>query len=689
MSTPSRSEDQLRRPSAYLFYFCIFLGSTLLFALQPLMAKSILPWFGGGAGIWNLCQLFFQVGLLLGYFYAHGLGHRQFLRWLHPLLLLACALFLPVVPNPAWKAGAALSPELSILGLLAATVGLPYALLCSSSPLMADLYRRNFPKSDPYLLFAWSNFGSLLGLLSYPFLIEPGIGLSAQAKCWSAAFVLYGLLASALVVLTPPESPTEEKGNTEAGAHPPEKTSPWPHLSWVLLPALSSLILTAGTHHISSELAPIPLLWCVPLSLYLISYIVVSANIKVYRRQPFGLLLALSVLVFNRAFMVFVSPVSQLVQTWTLLMVYFTVIHGELWEHRPAANRLTAFYLWMATGGALGTFVASILAPWLLVNGQELALSVLALPIAWVVVSYRFLEGNFKNIAAVGALAVTSVSAYQVWSTFQDLNAHAVLTRRNFYGRCIVNDSPQVQLLFNGVTCHGIQFHDPDKSRQATSYFSWQGGVGRSFMYLRKARPQGSSVGVVGLGIGILASYTQPNDTMKFYEIDPKVIDIANQPFLYLRQALGKVQIVQGDARLELEKNQDTYDMLVVDAFSGDAIPTHLLDNEVMAIYRKHLKPEGIIAFHISNRYLSLSKVVSTLANNNGMVPLLYQDEGDLKNYIFPSIWVVAVDPKAPAQVTGYATQVEAFQALGFRIINTRSTLWTDDYTSLFEVLNM
>jgi hypothetical protein len=678
-NTPSAERSTTANWRTTLFHLATFLSSTLLFSLQPLIAKTILPWFGGGAGIWNICQLFFQGGLLLGYLYAHKMSENKNLRYLHPAILCLSLLSLPIIPSASWKDSAQSLPELKILALLTCTVGLPYTLLSCSSPLLATLFKRNFPSVDPYKLFAWSNLGSMLGLLSYPVLIEPNLGLVYQARCWSALFVLYAIIVAGLVMTTPQGLSEHQNEGDDGDSGPKGDRFQW---NWLFLPALSSLILTTATHHISSELAPIPLLWCVPLAFYLLSYIFVSSSYPLFSRRLVVPLTGIAIFFYPQVFLISHDPAWQIGQSWVSLLLIFVALHGELWAHRPSTKGLTTFYLWMSLGGGLGTVVSTIIAPWMFPQGQELSLAMLSVPLTLWVLYRTELAKNLQALSfvvTIGVIFWVSRSVVQLHVMTQE---GLVLVQRNFYGRCIVFQKPDHRSLVNGVTCHGVQYDDDARSLQPSSYFSETSGVGRTLRVMQSMTNQPIRSGVIGLGIGILASYNRPQDSMVIYEIDPKVIDIAKTSFRYLKQAKGKVEVVAGDARIQIEKSTPQLELLVVDAFSGDAIPTHLLDREALRLYGQCVNnnPNSAIAVHITNRYLSLNRVVSGLARDAGLTALIYSDGGNLDKNQFPSVWMVMVKPDSPL--------LEPLRQQGFQVFNNPGIIWTDDYTSIFEVLN-
>lgn len=664
------------------FAATIFLSAFLLFLVQPLVAKQILPWFGGSAAVWNTCMVFFQAMLLAGYAYSDGLS-----RWLstrgqallHGTLLVLSLAWLPVTPEAGWKPAGGEDPALRILGLLFATIGLPYFLLSSTSPLIQTWIARRFSGVEVYRLFALSNFGSLLALLVYPFLIEPAVAGHAQALGWSAAYVLYAGCCAVAAHASARSAASAGPAQAARAQSPPSLEA---HVVWIALPALGSLLLLAITNHITQNIASIPLLWLAPLTLYLVTFILCFERGRWYRRGPFAALFALALgamawaLQANDA----VLHIKFAVPLYCAgLFIACMVLHGELARAKPAPRHLTRFYLLLALGGALGGAFVSLAAPRLFPAYFELPLGLAAsgLAAAW---CWR----RERKWIPAAALAAAAAAAYFALEYFRYVERDAILVARNFYGALRVQqsgtrgDEDEVRRLMHGVIMHGKQYLDPARKHLATTYYGETSGIGRTLASL-EGRPR--RVGVIGLGTGTIAVYGRPGDVFRFYDINPLVIDIAKTQFTYLRDSRARIETILGDARLMLEREPPQgYDVLAVDAFSSDAIPVHLITREALAVYLRHLKPEGVIAFHVTNRYLELAPVVRRLAEPFGLHAILVSDEGAAEEGA-ASDWVLLSRSRAPLEaplLAGAAEEIESPPG---------EAPWTDDYNNLLRAL--
>ena len=661
------------------FGITILAGAFLLFQVQPLVSKAILPWFGGCPAVWTTCMLFFQVVLFAGYCYAHLLQ-----RWLAPrrqaavhlALVVAALALLPILPGAHWKPQDSSNPTWQILLLLAATVGLPYFALSATSPLVQAWFSGVCPDRSPYRLYALSNAGSLVALLSYPFLFEPAFALRQQSLLWSGSFILYAALCGASLVsvwrcvspLPLGEGPAgtgedsrfkvqglaiSRSSNLQISKSPSPR---WlDRLRWLALPACASLMLLATTNHVCQDVAVVPFLWVIPLALYLFSFIVTFDHARWYVRQFWAAaaILALIGSVANdftrlsedRRF--FLNLSEELTLYLGAMFCACMVCHGELARLKPRPRHLTEFYLWIAAGGAIGGLLVGVAAPHCLKANYEWQIGVALSGIlsAGLLVSARWkrtdavAEGKKlptmpyserrQSRSSAGpipprtsrrlslsvvvrstlfACAVLAVVVYLVCSL--DDASYVRDRARNFYGVVAVcdyySDDPDKHelLLRNGQITHGCQFVDPAKHHWPTTYYGETSGVGRAILGLQKSGPV--RVGAIGLGVGTLAAYARPGDLFRFYEINPQVVEMAKKHFTYLVDCRGQCEIKLGDARLSLEAEppQEKFDVIVVDAFSGDSIPTHLLTVEAFDIYRKHLALRGVIAVHVSNRYL-------------------------------------------------------------------------------------
>ncbi len=703
---PARPSDA---PSLLLPAAMVGLGAFLLFQVQPLLAKRILPWFGGSAAVWTACMLFFQVMLLIGYGYAHFLQklppRRQ--AHVHGFLLLASLLIMPLSPSAAWKPTTPGDPTLRILGLLAATVGLPYLLLSATSPLVQAWVSRERPGWQPWRLFALSNTGSLLALLSYPVLIEPFQTLPTQAWAWTLTFGAYVACAVAMAwrARVLPE-------RTEEG---PAEDAPGPGFGlrafWVALAFVPSLLLLSITSHLSTNVAPIPFLWVLPLCLYLLSFILTFEHPRWYVRTVWlGLLgpclWAMSMLLMGRAMdlptwaqskwtsklanaLYVHGPVRLQVVVFGLgIFTVCMVCHGELARLKPQPRSLTSFYLSLSIGGALGGVFAGLVAPRIFDSLLELPLGlVLCGILAFIAWAKDAPQGSIapqKALMLVLALATGGVFAMGVRYRREAANG-SLMQARNFYGALRVKEEGEgedrMRLLLHGTINHGGQFTTPELVGEPATYYGWSSGVGRALADLQLRGPV--KAGIIGLGSGGLLTYVRPGDTFRVYEINPLVETLARTWFRSLPQAPAPVAVVMGDARLMLEREPvQGYDLLAVDAFSSDSIPVHLLTREAFAAYRRHLKPSGILAVHISNRYLDLKPVLVAEASSGGWHAVWMDDEAkEEPEGVYASDWVLlSRDPQSLA-----GPKVKALA----KPLESRRTVrrWTDDFSNLYRIL--
>ena len=657
----------------------IFVSAFLLFQVEPVIAKIILPWFGGSAAVWTTCLLFFQLTLLLGYLYAHWTTERCRPRaqaWIHAGLLGASLLALPVLPGDGWRPSGTGNPILEILALLAATVGLPYFMLSTTGPLVQAWFARRHPGAAPYRLYALSNIASMLALLSYPVLVEPLVATRAQARLWSWAYLVFAALVLGAALRGPGEA------RPDPGGPAPPAPGPATWALWALLPACASALLMAVTNHLTQNVAAIPFLWVLPLCLYLLTFIVCFDREAWYRPILFMALTAAAAGGMAYALVDFenlaIRPTLALFLAG--LLFGYMVCHGELVRLKPHPRHLTAFYLMIALGGALGGLFVGVAAPTLFNGAYELPVALCA---CCILAAARWwslgLRPWLRWAGPVAAAAVTAALAWGVRAYIQDYRVLA----RNFYGGLRVMDTTQeglpVRRLMNGAIDHGEQYLDPEYRRQATTYYGWDSGIG---LALRSLERPGLRAGFIGLGAGTLATYGRPGDTFRFYEINPLVLRLARTEFTFLRDSPAAVTCVLGDARLSLMREApQQFDLLAVDAFSGDAIPVHLLTREAFELYFRHLRPDGLLAVHISNRYLDLGPVVERAAAALGKATLRVETGDDEANDICGATWVLVAGQPGLLQahvLKGAGTPLNP--QLGFRG-------WTDDYSNLFRVL--
>ena len=695
-----------------VFALTIFTGAFLLFEVQPLIAKYILPWFGGGPGVWTTCMLFFQVLLLGGYAYAHllsrGLAPRRQAA-LHLALLVAALALLPITPDAGWKPTAAQAPVPRILLLLLASVGFQVLVLASTGPLMQRWFTLARPGASPYRLYALSNLGSLLALVSYPFLVEPSLSRDAQATLWSAAFVLFALLSAIVAIGIFRSSRAFARGAADA---PSVDAGPAPGAAtlalWFCLPACGSALLLAVTNQLCLDVAVIPFLWILPLSLCLLAFILCFESPRWYPRHLFAALLPVSVagvaFVLHYAAEKAIAILPQIAVYSAVLFVCCMVCHGELVRLTPRPARLTSFYLMIAAGGAAGGVFVALLAPFLFRGYFELHVTLLACCLLALIVFARdesWVLYRLRPRSAWAALALVLAGlAAALGYEARDFTSGALSLTRNFYGVLAVteqNGRPEMHryVLSHGSTLHGLQFDHPQKRRWPTSYFGDGSGVGLAVRYLPRTAPR--RIGVVGLGVGTIAAWATKGDLVRFYEINPEVERIARSRFTYLSDTAAAVEVVLGDARISMEAEvPQQFDILVLDAFSSDAIPVHLLTREAFEIYLRHLKPGGVIAVHISNAYLDLQPVVFLLADHFQLGSVLIEDyrvqdrepeEADLiqedrMRGLKSSTWVLVSSNTTFLQSEEIQ---DAASEPGSEYPGVR--LWTDDETNLFRIL--
>ncbi len=694
MDTPGQGETE---GSLRLAAATIFLSAFLLFQVQPLVGKLVLPWFGGSAGVWTTCLLFFQTLLLLGYLYSHLVVRhltRQGQIRLHGGLLLAALLTLPLRLHLLFRPSSGNEPLGHLLGLLVLTVGLPYLLLSTTGPLVqAWVARRG---RVPYRLFALSNLASMLALVSYPLLVEPFLPLKAQSWLWSAGFATFAGLVFSLARQNAPD----EQG-VQVAQEPLEKPEPGQKLLWTAFAAVPSMLLMAVTTHLSTNVAPIPFLWVLPLGLYLLSFILCFEGSRWYQRGFFlGLLPFLLVImsmslrpdfrwmdyrfeVLSKAAFWLSSVRGQVVLFNLGLFVACMVAHGELARRRPHPQFLTGFYLHLSLGGAMGGIFVALVAPRLFTTYLELPLGLSAAAVV-AGLSLASDQGPLHRWQRLVAGAMGLLALGLGFHAFR-LNQHAdqitIARGRNFYGTLAVFDNPEHtwRTLAHGTITHGGQFLDPAKANHPATYYSLDSGVGLAIASLKE---QPRKLGLVGLGTGSLAAYGRPGDQLRFYEINPLVEPFAQRYFTYLGQGRAATEVVLGDARLSLEaETPQGYDLLAIDAFSSDAIPVHLLTREAFALYFRHLAPGGVLAVHVSNRYLELQPVVRASVDAFGWKARVVDTESDEDEGSYGSTWVLVTQDEAFFDRPAFQENEDVKPLPG------KALVWRDDFSNLFRVL--
>ena len=681
----------------FAFSLTIFWGAFLLFLVQPLIARFILPWFGGGPAVWTTCMLFFQLLLLGGYAYAHFsisrlTPRRQVITHLC-LLALAVAL-LPITPGDDWKPNDGSHAAGHILLLLLGCLGLPYLVLSATGPLLQAWFSKANPGVSPYRLYALSNVGSLLALLVYPFYLEPQLSRQAQADGWSWGLAVYAGLTAWCGLKVWKSSAID--GDTAKTAEVEAPPSAWRKLLWFALPACGVMLLLAITNKLCQDIAVVPFLWVLPLSLYLLSFIISFDSPRWYHRgfwlPLFAVLLGMVLWnLYQAESHPDITPLATLYLG--TMFVACMVCHGEVYRLRPGASGLTGFYLSLSAGGAAGGLFVALVAPFVFPDYFELHLA-LFLTAALVLLVLRqdptlpLREGRARWAWALPFLALAALGYGLADVATTSLRGSLSVTR-GFYGVLKVNDNDAEisgahhLTLQHGATIHGLQYVDPEKRTDPSSYYTSTSGIGR---LLRAHKPGGGRrVGAIGLGCGTLAAWGRSGDTFRFYEINHDVAHLATSTFTYLKDSKAKTELVMGDARLSMEREADQqYDVIVLDAFSSDAIPVHLLTLEAFDHYQRHLKPDGAIAVHVSNRYLDLHPVVYRIADKIGF-PAITIDDNDTayeEAGFYGSDWIIMTRNQVLLQqplIRDVTKETVEFPA--------RIMYWTDERSDLLSIL--
>jgi hypothetical protein len=667
-----------------LYSVTIATSSLLLFLVQPMIAKALLPRFGGSAGVWVTCMLFFQVVLLAGYAYSYAVTRhlsRRAQGFGHLVLLLASLLALPLTPHMSPGSDA---PAVAILLALIRSVGLPYFLLSTTSPLLVSWYSGGGAGRFPYRLFALSNAASLAALLVYPIGIEPLLPVMQQLAWWSAGYAMVVVLAGALSLHGALDSALRRSPARIADVAPPSPSVISGVWMWIGLAACASALWFSVANHLSQEVAAVPFLWVLPLSLYLLSFIVCFAARSWYHPAVFRWLL----------------PVAWAGMCWRLarpgglpgelavfsasLLVCCIFCHGEVARTKPdPLHGLAFFYLMVALGGALGAIFVGLVAPNVFSGYLELPIGITACILLGLVLVYGYPPRRLVRLGVVAALAFVLATRYRAAQG-------DVVHIRNFYGALQVSDAgtgeAAARSLYNGRTLHGVELLSPARSQTATTYYGPESGAGQLLSQpvlfqpaLFKPRPA-RRVGIVGLGVGTLAVYGRPGDEFRFYEINPAVVQVASRYFHFLSGSKASTDVITDDGRLALEREPpESFDAIVLDAFSDDSIPVHLLTREAFQMYFRRLRPKGLLAIHLTNRYLELDSVVTAAAATLGKPSALVHSGPDETRHISAADWAIVGDlaftPKGQSVLIGQSTPAR------------RSTkVWTDGYSNLFQV---
>ena len=686
-----------------LFASTIGLSAFLLFLVQPIIAKQILPWFGGTSAVWTTCMVFFQVLLLAGYAYAHFTTARLSARAqarLHIGLLLVSLAFLPIIPSEALKPAGDEDAALAIIVLLAITIGLPYFLLSATGPLLQKWVAPRLPHTTVYRLFALSNFGSLIGLLAFPFAIEPFASSTMQSWVWSIGYAAFALTCAACAwqasATTGTVSGLAATSATAADIGPPPSAAHY--TMWLSLSALGSILLLAATSHITQNIASVPFLWVLPLTLYLLTFVIVfeGRGGRGWYEPRVWMLPALSLIVLMAAALKAgngVLDVGLAVPLYCVGMFVACVFcHGELALRKPTPRYLTHFYLALAAGGAAGGLIVGLVAPRVFPTYYELPLVLFAVAAIGALTAWgnHRLDPAWKISLAGTALAATAATAYYGFDYATFLHNDAIVMQRNFYGTLRVKTSGtgelEVRRLLHGVILHGEQnLHGPLALEPGT-YYPRSSGVGLAI----EAKQAGGAVrlGVVGLGVGTTAAYGRAGDTVRFYELDADVKALAHSQFTFLTSSPARIEFALGDARLSLERElargqAQRFDVLAIDAFSSDSIPVHLITREAVRLYMRHLAPGGIVAIHISNRFLDLKPVLANIALAEGLVARIVSDSPSEESGASSSDWVLLAATEAEFKPEALASRIETIAP------NPAFSLWTDQFNNLIDVLKI
>jgi len=737
------------RRATLLFGFTLFVSAALLFSVQPMIAKLLLPVLGGTPNVWNTCMVFFQAVLLAGYGYAVIVSRRSFRQQLFlQLLLLAVALLtLPIGLSESWvnSVPSTGNPSLWLLACLAAVVGLPFFIVSSNAPLLQKWFAQTGITSgrDPYFLYSASNAGSLLALLSYPILLEPNLKLQSQSLMWTAGYVLLLLFVGlcGLVVWKSRQAnePTGAQDDPPAASFADGPVAETQHknslqrrqrLRWLLLAFVPSSLMLGVTNFISTDIASVPFLWVIPLSLYLLSFVFAFARRPLIPLSILVILLSLATIVIVISNLLDIPLNTKLIMLGHLIYFFLAALtcHQQLAQERPSTTHLTEFYFWLSFGGVLGGVFNALISPMLFNSVAEYPLVVLAaclllpqqeqtqtptarrldylipagilvLTLLTVLVFHSF--GKAWNVRALLALvapivflvrkrptrfALSLAAIVLVGAIISSISQNTLLAERNFFGvlRVVEDPSEKIHWLFHGSTNHGRQSTNPEHKCEALSYFHRTGPIGQVFTSFREL-PVVKNIAVIGLGTGATAVYAQPDDEWTFYEINPAVVDIARDAkyFSYLSQcATAPVNIVLGDARLKIQEAPEAgYGMIVLDAFSSDAIPIHLITQEALDLYLSKLAPGGLLVFHISNRHLNLYPVMANLAASRQLYGLGFYDPAsfDLQGKD-KSEWVVMARSERDTETLKNAPHTRVLQSDGRKV-------WTDDFSNILTVI--
>ncbi len=667
----------------------IFFSSFLLFQVQPLMGKLMLPWFGGVSSVWTTCMLFFQAMLLAGYWYAHvsvsGLSPKKRFT-AHLFLVLLSATLLLSGFGTSWRPSANESPILFILLYLGTTIGLPYLTLSSTAPLLQGIIGKQDSSVKVYRLYALSNFASLLALIAYPALFEPLLALSEQLPLWSWSYALYGLLIT-LFLFQQTRTTDVVKLNKDETQRDLERVPTLEQARWFLYAAVGCMILLAATNHICQNIASIPFLWILPLGIYLLSFILAFAQVEHYSRN-----LYIAVFLLSTALLVWLEqagtpPLASLLTVTSLLVFSACMLcHGELARHKPNPVHLTRYYFVMSSGSIAGSLFVALIAPLIFQYYSEFLLSLL---LCVVIILAALFEGRMRaqDSKAAQRILIYGLPLSLILSFAWDNSHPAIDSARNFFGVLHVKEknkqAPQYHYyrMFHGEVVHGLQFQASTKRSIPTTYYGEKSGIGRILKNIRGETPL--RVGGIGLGVGTIAMYGKDGDIFRFYEINPAVVTLAQKHFTFLSDSPAKISHIIGDGRHALAREApQNFDVLLLDAFSGDSVPIHLLTKEALGEYLRHLRENGVLIFHITNFYLDLVPVIVAAADEYSLISFYVDAPGEtLLGQVQSSYLVISRKDSAQRihKILSDAPRVT--------LRPESKRLWTDDFSNLLSVI--
>ena len=676
-----------------IFGLNICVSAFLLFQIQPILAKIILPWFGGSGSVWTVCMLFYQTFLLLGYLLAHLLSKidLKLQTRIYAIALISSALTLDILPGDEWKPTPESEPILSIIVLLLAHIGLPYTMLSMTSSLLQSWHNKIHKTNLPYQLYAISNLGSLIALISFPFLIEPNLASVDQVKIWTKLFYL-------IVVLGVIMSHSVQKSFLRNQAHLLE-IEKQPHfenpsfskqLYWLILSASASILLIASTNILCSEISSNPLMWTLTLSIYLLSFIICFGN-ETYYNKSRGLYILIFIFTSSVLFIKGRTLVEIMIIGCLTLASGCMICHGELVREKPAKKFLTNFYLIVSAGGALGGLFVGIISPIIFSSYFEMETACLLISIIFYLSPIRnILKRSARDItrSELVKLTILSLFIFQLSNSVTSEFKHYSKIDRNFYGVLKIQETEKsnpekaMRSQLSGRTIHGSQYLQPEKETKPTCYYGESSAIGLAINYLI---PDQAKVGLIGLGAGVIASLARVGDEFKYYEINPLSINHAINHFSFLKNSRARHSIVEGDARLNLEHSQhENFDLLLIDAFSSDSIPTHLLTSEAFSLYLSHLSDNGILLFHISNRNLDFKPLFFQYADDSNLNAYVIASDGDHENGLLPSIYIL---------ITKKGMDVEKLIPPSDKFLIRPSLLfpkrlrWTDDFSNVYSII--